>query len=298
MIMKKTIIISLILSSLLSFSCSSKKTYKSDTDKASVCIGTFNLEWLGDGINDKKPRTKADYEKYAEIIAESGMELVGIQEVENSSAIEKIMKYLPDYKYVLGKKGSIQNVGLIYKNTVKVESIGEYTPLKVEPERTRPGLIVKCKKGNFDWIIMVVHLKSTSRYDDTPEKKEESFDLRKEQAEVLSNWVDSLLNNSDEHDVIIVGDFNDNPRRDDKVIAPLSYNNNLLFLTWALQSCKNRLWDNIDHIVISKSVKNRYLEGSVHVDNFFYRLTDKATERISDHCPVMAVFDVTAKDND
>ncbi|MEI6089046.1 MAG: endonuclease/exonuclease/phosphatase family protein [bacterium] len=297
--MKKPISVVMFLFGLiLSISCSSNKAYHSESDKSTVCIGTFNLEWLGDGIGDKKPRSSADYEKYAEIIANSGMEVIGVQEVENSSAIKKIMKYLPDYKYILGKKGSIQNVGLIYKNTIQVESLGEYTPLKVEPERTRPGLIVKCKKGNFDWVIMVVHLKSTSRYDDTPEKRQESFDYRKEQAEVLSNWVDSIVDSDNEHDVFIVGDFNDNPRRDDKVIAPLSYNSNIVFLTWDMQSCKNKMWDMIDHIVISKSVKNRYLDGSVHAYDFFSTLTDKAAEGISDHCPVMAVFDVTAEDND
>jgi exonuclease III len=297
--MKKTLTIMFFTSLIIfSLSCGTNKSYRSETDKSTVCIGTFNLEWLGDGISDKKPRSKADYMKYAEIIANSGLEVVGVQEVENPSAIEKIMKYLPDYKYILGKKGSIQNVGLIYKNTVQVESLGEYTPLKVEPERTRPGLVVKCKKGNFDWIMMVVHLKSTSRYDDTPEKRQESFDYRNEQAEVLSNWVDSLVDNSDEHDVLIVGDFNDNPRRDDKVITPLSLDKNVVFLTWDMQSCKNKMWDNIDHIVITKSVKNRYLDGSVHAYNFFSSLTDKAAEGISDHCPVMAVFDVTAEDND
>jgi len=145
---------------------------------------------------------------------------------------------------------------------------------------------------------MVVHLKSTSRYDDTPEKRQLSFDLRKAQAEVLSKWVDSLVDNSEEHDVFIVGDFNDNPRRDDLVIAPLSMNKNAVFLTWDMQSCRNKMWDMIDHIVITKSIKNRYLDGSVHSYNFFSTLTDKAAEGISDHCPVMAVFDVTAVDND
>jgi len=108
-----------------------------------VCLGTFNLEWLGDGIDDKKPRSSADYMKFAEIIANSGMEIVGVQEVENPSAMKKIMKYLPDYKFIVGNKGSAQNLGLIYKNTIQVESLGEYTPLKVEPELTRPGLIEK-----------------------------------------------------------------------------------------------------------------------------------------------------------
>jgi exonuclease III len=297
--MKKSLLLVLfVFVTLFVSSCSSNKSYYSKTDKSTVCIGTFNLEWLGDGIGDKKPRTSADYMRYAEIIANSGMEVIGVQEVENASAIEKIMKYLPDYKYILGKQGAIQNVGIIYKNTVNVESLGEYTPLKVEPGRTRPGLIAKCKKGNFDWLMMVVHLKSTSGFDNTPEKREESFELRKEQAKVLSNWVDSLVDNSPEHDVFIVGDFNDNPRRNDLVIAPLSMDKDVVFLTWDMQSCKNKMWDMIDHIVITKSVKNRYLNGSVHAYNFFSTLTEIAAKGLSDHCPVMAVFDVTAPDND
>jgi len=42
--------------------------------------------------------------------------------------------------------------------------------------------------------MMIVHLKSTSSYDDTPEKKMESREIRTKQAKVIDFWLIHALN--------------------------------------------------------------------------------------------------------
>jgi DNA polymerase V len=57
-------------------------------------------------------------------------------------------------------------------------------------------------------------------------------------------------------------------------------------------------WDNIDHILLSKSASNRYLIGSAGMYNFKLDFDKKTANKISDHCPVVAVFNIAPEDND
>jgi endonuclease/exonuclease/phosphatase family metal-dependent hydrolase len=280
--------------------CSEDKTTpeKKVNDKE-IVVGTFNIEWLGDGINDRIDRTEQDYKNIAKIIEESGCDIVGVQEIENFNALSKLIKYLPDYSFYLSRDDSPQKVGILFRKNVKVKYICDYSPLEVEERRTRPGLEVAVQKGNFDFIALVVHFKSTSRFDDTKEKLEESRELRFKQAEVVSKWIDSILANKDESDLFVIGDFNDTPmRKKFNTLVPLLSNANVVFLTEQLKSCKFQNAYVIDHILVSKSALSRFIQNSLNLYNTFEIFPKEAVERISDHCLVYARFDVTKPDND
>ncbi|MFN3306991.1 MAG: endonuclease/exonuclease/phosphatase family protein, partial [Candidatus Kapaibacteriota bacterium] len=176
-----------------------------------IIVGTFNIEWLGDGYDDRIERSENDYRNIARIIEESQCDIVGVQEVENFNALAKLIKYLPEYSFYITKDDAPQKVGLIFHKSLKVKYIADYSPLEVEERKTRPGLIAAVEKGNFDFLALVVHFKATSRFDDTKEKVEQSRILRTKQAQVVSNWVDSILGQKDEEDLLIIGDFNDTP---------------------------------------------------------------------------------------
>jgi predicted extracellular nuclease len=269
------------------------------SDPSSVKVGTFNVAWLGDGVRDRTDRTEEDYRTIADVIAQSNPDVLGIEEIENGAAVERVLKYLPGYKYFVGKKGAAQNVGVLFKNEITVTPVGEYMPVSVRPGRTRPGYVVNCKKGNFDWLMMTVHFKSTSRYDSTAEMRTEARQLRMEQAEAVSRWADSLFKNGREKDLIIVGDMNDFPRRKANAsLTPMLANSNLEFLTYDTRSCWKGALYAIDQVVVSKSAKARFKTGSEQLYNFNSSLTKKQAQKVSDHCPVMVQFDVTAKDND
>jgi endonuclease/exonuclease/phosphatase family metal-dependent hydrolase len=279
------------------FSCSREKAYVSDEKTATV--GTFNLEWLGDGINDRNHRSENDYKEIADIILKSGVDMLAVQEVENNGAIARILRYLSGYKFILSKDGGAQKVGFIYKTDISVEKVSEYSPLEVEPGRTKPGLLVKVKKKNFDWLMMAVHFKSTSHYDDTIEKQDNSRIIRSLQSRALSNWVDSVCKYSLEKDIIIAGDFNDSPlNKKNCSLEALSNNRDISFISAGLMNCRFKGMRVIDQIVANNSSLTRLLKNSARVYNFYNYLSLDRIDKISDHCPVLAQFDVTAPDND
>ncbi len=292
--MFKKVFFSIIITLLVG--CSSKPTrYDFDT----IRIATFNIEWLGDGIDDNKKRSDSDYERIAEVIRKIDADVVGVQEIENQQALLKVMNYLPGYSYVIGNTGWIQNAAVIFKSDVEVKYIMDYSPLLVKENKTRSGLWVEVKKGNFDFYMMVVHFKSTSSFDNTPELRAESFQLRQQQAKVLRKWADSIVSSGTEQDIIVVGDFNDNPNRTNmRNLEQLVHDGEFFFITKDLTSCKNPRWDLIDHVAVNTSAKSRYISGSEFVYNFFQSYWEYQSEMISDHCPVMVSFEIESPDND
>ena len=268
------------------------------TSSNSILIGTFNIAWLGDGISDNISRNEPDYKRIADIITASGVDLLGVEEIENPSAIEKVMKYLPDFKYYLSNSGGVQNVGILYKRDILLSDSKDYLPLVVEPNKTRPGITAQVKSGNFDFIIMVVHLKSTSSYDSTEELKLHSYQIRNRQSKLISDWADSIFSTSKEKDIVIVGDFNDSPTRNNCYITPLAENSNLTLLSQNIMSCKFQYAGSIDHIVTSRSVLSRYITNSIHLYDIYSAYNANEIELISDHCPLIATFKVSDKDTD
>jgi endonuclease/exonuclease/phosphatase family metal-dependent hydrolase len=270
---------------------------KGKTDKI-LSVSTFNIRWLGDGENDRVDRSEEEYKLIAEVILDTDSDILALQEIENENALKKIMTHLPDWKYAIEDDGYVLNLAYIYKPEVELQNLGLYKPIKVVENRTRSGLIAKAKKGNFDFYLMNLHFKASSRYDNTPEKKKRSFELRQKQSAALSKWIDSILT-FNEQDLIILGDYNDNPKRDwSDNLRPLKDNDNIKFISSDLESCKNPNWDNIDHIVVSNSAHNRYIMGSVGMQNIYAAFPQNEAEKISDHCPVTAVFEVVSDDND
>ena len=281
---------------ILLVSCSSNNSSKREN---TITVASFNIEWLGDGTDDRMPRTEGEYKRLAKIISGTGADIIACEEIENTAALERVVKYLDDYSCYVEEGSGSQNLGVIYRTSLNLKIIGKYAPVAINPLRNRPGLELYVKSGNFDFSMMIVHLKSTSRYDNTDEKRAAAFETRHLQAEVLSNWVDSCLKSNKEQDYIILGDFNDAPLREKTALAALIGNSNITFLTENTKSC-GRYSDNytIDNIVVSKSALKRCYVESLHLYDFTQEYTAHQLESISDHCPVVIQFDIEAPDND
>lgn len=281
-------IAAIIACALAASSCSTSQGHADTT----ATLATFNMEWLGDGDADQKQRSDKDYLTMADIIVKTEADVIGVQEVENQAALNKVLRYLNGYKGFVLDGGTKQNVGVVYKEAVSVEQVGAYWPLVLtERGRLRPGLVVRCKKGDFDWLMMVVHLKSTSRYDSTAELRDKSRVMRTEQSGLLAAWADSVMSAGIEKDVMIVGDFNDYPgNRKLQTLSPLTDKSNLRFLTERVKSCRSTTYSTIDHIVVSSDVASRFIKESDRTENFHAFLPAEAADRISDHCPVIVRF--------
>lgn len=295
--MRKISILCLALAGVLMFSgCSRKDVLEG---RENIVVGTFNIAWLGDGVHDQIDRVPDDYRRIADVIRETNVDVMGLEEIENAAAVDSVLQFLPGYERVVGTKGRQQNVAAIYRTGMDVRFIEEYEPIAIQAGRNRPGLILQCRAGNFDWTMMVVHLKSTSRYDSTDEMRDESRVTRRLQAERMHEWAKTLIDGSDEKDIIVVGDFNDTPtRKKDPTLTPLLADDVLTFLTTDMTSCKNPNWKVIDHIVVSKSARKRIVDGTLMSWNVYDQYTKEQAEKVSDHCPVVVQFEVVSPDND
>ncbi len=278
-------------------SCQSTK-YGVEFSPETFSICTFNTEWLGDGIQDNKERATWDYKNIAKVISITNADIIALQEVENNRAIEKVLDYLDGYKYYVAEGYGKQNVAIIYNKNIDLQVVDIYKPLIVEEGKTRPGLLIYAKKGNFDFFLMNVHLKSTSGYDNTEELRQKSYELRQQQAMVLNQFLDSMLSSQNDKDIFFVGDMNDNPNRKNSNIKFFADDPKVLFLTSYLRSCKNPVWDNIDHIVITPNIEPRLIKSSIRQVNLYELFKQTQAQQISDHCPVVVSFDITLPDND
>ena len=264
-----------------------------DVENTGVTIGTFNIEWLGDNTSDdRKPRTTEDLALCAEIVRETAADILALQEVENEAALESLCAFLPEYRFALVRSFGKQNVGFLYKRTVRVDWVREFDAINVERGRTRSGALMQCVVGGDSLLLLAVHLKSTSRADSTPELRERSRFLRRAQAERLRVWTDSLLSAASPsvfaRNLCILGDFNDSPRASAGVLDTLVSSRHLHFLTSYFNGCLYTHLPAIDHIVVSSPLFSRVPRGSVRMVNFRVRLPDADAARISDHCPVTA----------
>lgn len=294
--MKYKIII-VLLSFLGLFSCQSTK-YGVEFSPETISICTFNVEWLGDGIQDNKERATWDYKNIAKVLSITNADIIAVQEIENEKAILKVLEYLDGYKYYIAEGYGKQNLAILYNSNIDLKVVDIYKPLIVEENRTRPGLLVYAKKGNFDFFLMNVHLKSTSSYDNTEELRQKSYELRQQQAMVMNQFLDSILTHQKDRDIFFVGDMNDNPNRKNSNIKFFADDPKVVFLTSNLRSCKNPYWDNIDHIAITSNTEQRLIKSSIRQINLYELFKQTQAQQISDHCPVVISFDVTMPDND
>jgi endonuclease/exonuclease/phosphatase family metal-dependent hydrolase len=252
-----------------------------------LVVGTFNMEWLGDGVDDRKPRSNEDYQRIARTIEAMHADVIGVQEVENMAALQRVLAYLPGYTAVLGTGGREQNVGFVYRADIEVRNIGEYAPVAVIAGRNRPGYVITCRKGAFDAVVMSVHLKSTSRYDSTDALRTASYEQRRQQAAILRTWADSVSAAVDP-DVIIVGDLNDFPnRKKNATLTALLDEKALTFATRGLASCRYEGMEGIDHVVVSASVAPRIVSTMTRTENLRAWMSDAEVKNVSDHCPVV-----------
>lgn len=281
---KSKIVLYILAISVLFCSCSV-------SDSKTVTIGTFNIEWLGDGINDKKPRSEADYINIADVIKQTKAGLLVLQEIENETALKKILNYLPGYSYFISKAPGDQKLACIYRDDAKlnIEYIGDYFLLAFD-QRLKPGMLLQIKINKKTIPVLALHLKSTSARLFTEEENREARILRYRQAIAVNRWADSVIMKAKQKELIILGDFNDyiKPAEDSpNTLLPLSANKNLVFLTKGMKSCKYLKQYTIDNIIVSKEMAKIAAKNSVRMYDINMTVKESQVNGISDHCPVL-----------
>lgn len=294
--MKKIVLIFILISTIL-IAC---KGRDSAGQNRQIIIATFNMSWLGDGTKDLLKRSEKDYRNIAQAIQEIDADIIACQEIENVAAIRKVSKYLPNHNFVISRGGNAQKLAIFYRKSIQISNVRELKEVQLENEHMRPALVVNFRNMNFDFELVNIHLKSTSSFDVEKNTVQQSQKIRRKQACMLNNWLNNYLASNKEEDIIIIGDFNDTPKRKKyNTLNSFLSNENVSFLTADLKSCGK--FSNsyvIDNIVVTKSAKQRVLLNSIGILDLYSIFPTKDIKKISDHCPVFATFDCTAEDND
>ncbi len=271
-----------------------------------VSVGTFNIAWMGDGINDRIVRSEADIERIAEVIRDANADVLALQEIENEQALKRVLGLLPEYRFVMpgitAANSSKQRLAVLFKPSMTVTALGEYTPLAIDAARHRAGFVVRCSvrcstwftRDSLQWVMMVVHLKSTSNADSTLALKDSSRSIRRLQAQRTAWWLDSVQRH--EPNVVVLGDMNDAPLGNGKrastldALTALTTTGSATFLTEGMTSCKHTLWQSIDHILVSAAMRALYVPYSATMIAFPHQYNHDQADRVSDHCPVVCRF--------
>jgi len=143
----------------------------------------------------------------ANIIRESGVEALGLQEVGTEEALQKLITYLPGFDYLIGTTGmgaggKSQRIAMLF-NADKVQcdrdSFQELREVMVG-DKTKAPIAVKMKAGEYDFTFVVAHMKA--RFD------KKAVAIRNEMCEKLNGWVEKQVESGNK-DIVMVGDLND-----------------------------------------------------------------------------------------
>ncbi|MFP4497952.1 MAG: hypothetical protein ACLFQV_07025 [Vulcanimicrobiota bacterium] len=265
-------------------------------------IGTFNIEWLG-GCPYEKPRgkvpkrNKEDYKKLAGIIQDTGTCLMALQEVVTCDALKEILKHLPGWGYILSRNIN-QKVAFIFDRSRVKYDAGSIVIMKemadsktFNYENLRPPLSVYMKVDNFDCNFIAVHKKSGFNLN--------SQSIRYKQCRMMNRWIKAYLENNEDKDLIILGDYNDMP--ESLTLQALREGDILNFSTGDL---KKNEYTNIPHKAIIDHIGVTAVKGGAHEEVKFWTLKTIDEKKYpgyqkwaSDHKPIFVCVD-TEFDND
>ncbi len=273
-------IIYLLFLSLL-FSCN---------EPTDITVSTFNIKWLGDGVNDNVQRSDKDYRNLESIVKSLNTDILALQEIENRQAIAKILD-TNQYAVYTSSYPDEQKTALAIDKKIDVLEVYQLDEIALGNRDLRPGLVAYCNYYGYDFFVGSFHFKATSRHDDTPVKRTRSFDMRQDQSKHLVTAINKLMEERNDTDVILMGDFNDSPVKENSNIAAID-TDVLDFMTAEMNSCKFPRLKSIDHIVVSQSVKKLVNKSSINMLDLSRTLRGDELRAASDHCPVTMTINI------
>lgn len=186
-----------------------------------------------------------------------------------------------------------QEIGLVFKCSVTVTNAGLLAGSDLRRQGYRNAAIADVRIGEFDFVVVGLHLKAGRGLDDRAR--------RSEQAAFISGFVQGVLR-SGENDVLIIGDYNMIPGEDDKNFDIMNADGSLRFVS------SEALADSFTHIsggtpgslldgyAFTNVDPAEYRDGSVAIVAMHERLGLSLAQyaaQVTDHLPVLAEFDVS-----
>jgi len=259
--------------------------FADENQQKTLKIMSWNLYFLYDEIDDanKFPKTRyhrsdQDFKKLREIFNQLNPDIAGFQEIENLSALYKVVDQTR-YTCAASKiKASVQEVGLCWKNSFPAPKITLLKYLQTN-SRLRPGIQGKFHLSDKSITITNVHFKAGKP------------DLAKSKQQTVRNLqFTRLFQNLSPHNQIIIGDFNYNLRKDPaRVLSPENR------LSIAGKNNIPRCWQYkrffIDYILYSSGFTEKsFAQIQYANDDGKFDGNPETEKGLSDHCPIIAVL--------
>lgn len=249
-------------------------------------IVTFNLEQF--------PKANNTIMHTAELLEHLNADVVAVQEIKNEGALTELANQMNGWEAVFTTAPTSyeQSLGYLVKAT-EVEVLDDFTQAWFEEEsyyfpRTPFVIKIKHRDSGMETLLVNLHLKAMG--------DNESVGRRRQASMMLKQYLDD---NHSEDFVIVLGDFNDE-LNEDKAIDDVFSNflqdeESYIFVDEEIADGGEQFWSypswpsHIDHILITDEWFN-YFESvmTIRPDQCF----EDYEEFISDHRPVVAIFDV------
>ena len=273
-----------------------------------VRVASWNIEHLAE--HNKVgcvPRSTLDYEKLRKFSELLNADVIALQEVENTAAVERVFPK-SEWNIVLSdrpnsttyrcrgndQESTQQRVAVVLRKGIKYQNKGSFEELGLKMEGLRYGVVVEIF-GDRDTInLLALHLKSGCFVDDYSTSKLRACEVLETQIETLDDWIENSIRENKKF--IVLGDFNsrltvENSMFWNKLVnmdnMPIGIQNGMQNLT----GCHPRYPDLIDHIILGPETSKLQIQNSQMVH--FYSSTGRhmaEEDMLSDHCPVSLVL--------
>jgi exonuclease III len=267
---------------------------------------------VGWNIAGVEPIPSARLARIVQVIRRINPDVLILSEVNPNEAAFQIAQQLgPGYRAVLRRQNEtvVQNIAVIHNSraTVGNARLIDESDLP-EEERSRRALAVDVWIGQFDFLLIGVHLKSGRSATNRAQ--------RTRQVAAISTFIDQTLNAS-ERDVLVVGDYNMIPptptRANDRAnFNALNAGGRLRFISSEslagrpshFQRCSPPEGNLLDGFAIARNDTREFVEGSIRLLSFSelgHTCEDfvgaSGVVGVSDHAPVLARFSVVNDDD-
>ncbi len=269
-----------------------------------ITVATWNIAWLGDGIRDgvlrgnqrggRFLRDEADFERLRGVVTrltDHGVEVVGLQEVENAAAVRRIFPE-DHWDLFLSTRETdpewSQRTAIVVRRAAgwRVErhlDVVEWSP----QGRDRHGVDLTLTRGEERVRFLTVHFQSGCNAEPLRSREPRCGFLRMQFA-VLKGWLFERI--AEDVPTVVAGDWNRFlSRPGDEAAAGLPGEALVLPPPGSSPACWNGFFDHyVDHLVAFAPRGREVVPAAF--EEVLYGAPRSARDRLSDHCPLVATF--------
>lgn len=259
----------------------------SDFSHTTAKIAAWNLAGFG-GIPAKR------LEKQIEGLALLDAEVIALVEINPQSALKTLQQGLKQkgviYDSKLIPQANDLHIGVLYKKGITAKNARLIDGSDLDDSARRKAFVVDMKINKFDFVLIVVHLKSGRG---TTQQK-----IRDDQAKVIGEFIKKRRQQSRE-DILLMGDFNMIPGQDVSNFHHLGGDDIMDFVSsWDLQDRFSHILEAgranlLDGFAISRTYSTEYIRGSLRIFPMHWSMDigrAKFRRDVSDHLPFVASF--------